>query len=131
MIRFVSVVAVLMVGTTNGNVTAAEHTKDSLASVQKALKEGKAVLIDVREEDEWKEGHLKDAKHISLSELKKGLTQEKLKANFPEGKMIYLHCAAGGRCLKAADLLKSSGLDLRPLKAGYQELLKSGFAADK
>ncbi len=35
---------------------------------------------------------------------------------------------SGVRCLKAADELKKLGYDVRPLKEGYKDLLKAGFA---
>ena len=43
----------------------------SLDTVKKSVADGKAVLVDVRETDEWKDGHLKDAKHLALSDLKR------------------------------------------------------------
>ncbi len=110
-----------------GLAGAAEHTADSLATVKKAVSDGKAVLVDVREADEWKDGRLKDARHLSLSEIRAGVPAERLKKVVPPGKIVYLHCAAGGRCLKAADLLKSHGYDLRPLKDGYDALVEAGF----
>lgn len=108
-------------------VTAAEHTQDSVDTVKKAVSDGKAVIIDVREDSEWKNGHLQDAKHLPLSEIKKGVSDSKLKASIPNGKIAYLHCASGKRCLVAADLLKANGYDVRPLKPGYEELLKAGM----
>ena len=39
---------------------AAEHTKDSLETVKERLKDKSAVLLDVREQKEWDEGHLQD-----------------------------------------------------------------------
>jgi phage shock protein E len=114
-----------------GVAVGAEHTKDAPAEVKKAVADGKAVLVDVREADEWKDGHLAGAKHLPLSDLKAGLTAEKLAAVLPAGKVVYLHCAAGGRCLKAADLLKGKGYDIRPLKPGYEALLKEGFEKAK
>lgn len=110
---------------------AAEHTKDTPADVKKAVADGKAVLIDVREESEWKDGHLAGAKSLPLSVLNKGQATEKLKAVVPAGKIVYMHCAAGGRCLKAAELLKDAGYDIRPLKPGYEALLKDGFNGSK
>ena len=112
-------------------VLAADHTKDSTAAVKKAVEAKKAVLIDVREADEWKEGHLRDAQHLALSEIKAGVSKEKLKAFFPQGKVVYLHCAAGGRCLKAADVLNELGVETRPLKPGYEALLEAGFPKAK
>ena len=106
---------------------AQEHTKDSLDTVKKALADKKAVLIDVREKSEWDAGHLKDARLLSLSSLKEETLPKDLAKLLPKDKVAYLHCAAGGRCLKAAELLRKAGYDVRPLKAGYKDLLKDGF----
>lgn len=114
-----------------GLALGAEHTRDSLDTVKQAVADGKAVLVDVREADEWQGGRLKGAKHFPLSELRAGVPADRLKAVAPPGKILYLHCAAGGRCLKAADLLKGQGYDIRPLKDGYENLLKAGFPKAK
>lgn len=114
-----------------GAACAADHTTDSLDTVKGAVAAGKAVLVDVREADEWKDGHLKDAKHLALSDIKAGVPADKLKERFPAGGVVYLHCAAGGRCRVAADHLKKLGYDVRPLKDGYDNLLKAGFEKAK
>lgn len=117
---------------TSTSVFAAEaHTKDSLATVQRGLAEQKAVLVDVREKDEWKEGHLREARLLPLSAIEKGIPQDELAKFLPMGKVIYLHCAAGARCVKAATILKKQGYDVRPLKPGFDELLEEGFPAAK
>lgn len=110
---------------------AAEHTSDGLDLVKKNVADGKAVLVDVRETDEWTAGHLKGAKHVALSDLKKGVPEAVLKKALPAGSIVYLHCGSGKRCLAAADILKKQGYDARPLKEGFKELTKSGFPQDK
>ena len=110
---------------------AAEHTTDSLATVQKGVAEKKAVLIDVREKDEWNDGHLRDAALLPLSKIEMGLRKEDLVQLLPKDKVIYLHCAAGGRCVTAAKILRSHGFDVRPLKPGYNALLDAGFPMAK
>jgi phage shock protein E len=109
------------------SATAAEHTKDTPADVKTAVADGTAVVIDVREADEWADGHLKAAASLPLSAIQAGVPADQLQALMPPGKVVYLHCAAGGRCLKAADLLKAAGHDTRPLKPGYADLAKAGF----
>lgn len=106
---------------------AAEHTRDSLDEVKQRLKDASAVLVDVREQKEWDAGHLDDARLVPLSRLKKGIDAETLGSELPKEKIIYCHCAGGVRCLPAADILKQQGYDVRPLKAGYKELLAAGF----
>lgn len=109
------------------SLSAAEHTRDSLETVKKLVSEKKAVVVDVREISEWNAGHLKDAIHIPLSKIKSGLSAEELTRLTGDDKVIYLHCRSGMRCLDAANRLGSSRRELRPLKSGYEELLKAGF----
>ncbi|MFV0446269.1 MAG: rhodanese-like domain-containing protein [Planctomycetaceae bacterium] len=110
---------------------AAEHTTDSLVEVKQALKDGKAVLIDLREQDEWNAGHLKAATLVPLSRLPKLAASGELSQQVPKEKVVYGHCAAGRRVLKAAQLLRQQGYDYRPLKQGYEDLLKAGFEPAK
>lgn len=131
MVRMLFGAAVAAVSSITLTAFAADHTKDTPAEVKKSVADVKAVLIDVREADEWNEGHIQNAKHLALSDLKAGVMAEKLKTLLPAGKIVYLHCAAGGRCLKAADLLKAAGYETLPLKPGYDDLIKAGFPKAK
>ena len=107
------------------------HTKDSLETVRKRLTAKKAVLIDVREKGEWDAGHLKAAKLVSLSQLRKNRGNaefaKRLAKTLPKKKIIYCDCRSGGRVLLAAPILRKLGYDVRSLKAGYESLLKAGF----
>ena len=111
----------------NSPARAAEHTKDSLETVKKAVAEEKAILLDVREKSEWDDGHVKGAKHLPLSLLKAGAKPDAVAEIIPKGTVVYCHCGSGVRCLKAADELKKLGYEVRPLKPGYEDLLKAGF----
>ena len=98
------VLSVMIVGLASPTtmVRAAVHTKDSLDEVKKAVTEGKAVLLDVREKSEWDEGHLKDAKLLPLSELKGSPKAEDVARVAPKGKIVYCHCGSGIRSLKSS-----------------------------
>ena len=122
-------VLAVVLGGVAGVAVAAEHTKDSLEAVQQAVADQKAVLVDVREPDEWKEGHLSGARSLPLSVLEKGVKPDSLANILPKTKIIYVHCLSGGRCLQAADILAPLGYDVRPLKPGYQALVAAGFPA--
>ena len=106
---------------------AVEPTKDSLDVVKRGIAEKKAVLLDVREKDEWDHGHLKDAVNLPLSAIEKGTTSDDLEKIAGKETIIYLHCAAGARSLEAAKRLANTGRDLRSLKPGYRDLVKAGF----
>lgn len=108
-----------------------KHTKDSFETIRKNLESGKAVMVDVREKREWDAGHLKGAKLIPWSRIRFASPRNKLKELSDDSKIIYCHCKAGVRALKAAQKLKEMGYDVRPLKAGFDELVKNGFEKAK
>lgn len=113
------------------NAGALEPTNDSLDTVKMNLESRKAVLLDVREKDEWNDGHLKDAIHLPLSAINKGISAEKLAKITGKDSIIYLHCAAGARSLEAANRLAKTGRDLRSLEPGFDALVKAGFPKAK
>jgi rhodanese-related sulfurtransferase len=118
----------LVLGAVSGTAVA-EHTKDSLDAVKQAVQEQKAVIIDVREPDEWQEGHLAGAGLLPLSVLERGVPPQELAKILPKDKIIYCYCLAGGRCAEAASMLKPLGYDVRAIKPGYPQLVKAGFPA--
>ena len=107
--------------------TKAGHTTDSLKTVRSRLDSRKVVLLDVREQSEWDEGHLKQASLLPLSVIRQGdltTTQKKL---LPKDRPIYCHCRSGGRVLTVSKILRAKGYDVRPLRAGYSALVEAGF----
>ena len=119
--------AIICVGAPVFSACAAEHTKDSLQVVKENVTSDKAVLVDVREKSEWDRGHVSGAAFLPLSELNSGITAAELQKRLPKGRIVYTHCAVGKRSLTAAEILEKHGYDVRPLKAGYVDLLKAGF----
>ena len=103
------------------------HTKDTLADVKKNVEAGKAVIVDVRELSETNAGRLKGAILLPQSKLKVESELAALLKSLPKGKVIYTHCKAGGRAVTCGEILKKQGYDVRPLKPGYEDLIKAGF----
>ena len=120
-------IAVITAVTLVVSAFAAEHTKDSLKVVKESVDAKKAVLIDVREKSEWDKGHVEGAVFLSLSDLQAGVEAKSLAEKMPKGKIIYTHCVVGKRSVTAGNILEKQGYDVRPLKAGYEELLQAGF----
>ena len=89
-----------------------------------------AILLDVREQDEWNLGHLKAAVLAPLSVLEEGAGDEGFDAllgKLSKDKIIYCHCVSGGRVMPASKILNQQGYDVRPLKPGYDDLVEAGF----
>lgn len=64
-----------------------------------------AVVVDVREDTEYAQGHIADAKHIPLAQLGERLKEL---TRYKE-KPVLLHCQGGVRSAKACDLLAKQG----------------------
>jgi len=77
------------------------------------------VVIDVRRETEFADGHLKDAVNIPLIEM----TDPGNLANLEETQNLYIHCAAGYRSVIACSLLKRQGIhNLRNIAGGWEKI---------
>ena len=84
------------------------------------LEEG-AVLLDVREPDEWQAGHAPDAVHVPLAALAARL------AELDEGTPVVAVCRSGGRSERAAGALLQRGFDAVNLSGGMQALAAAGL----
>jgi glyoxylase-like metal-dependent hydrolase (beta-lactamase superfamily II)/rhodanese-related sulfurtransferase len=71
------------------------------------LRAGDVRLLDVREQDEWEEGHVEGSLHVPYHELRDEIPAE-VRAN---GKPIAVACSIGNRSSIAASLLKRAGVD--------------------
>jgi len=87
-----------------------EFTKDSLEVVKKNVAAKKAVLVDVRSEEEWNEGHLEGSLFVPVTSLRKhSLDPEKLAKTLPkkkEKKLLYTFCVVGMRAKQAGLILE-------------------------
>jgi glyoxylase-like metal-dependent hydrolase (beta-lactamase superfamily II)/rhodanese-related sulfurtransferase len=74
------------------------------------------VVIDVRRETEFADGHIAGAVNIPLNEM----TDPGSMANIQETQNLYVHCAGGYRSVIAASLLKRQGIhNLRNVLGGW------------
>lgn len=67
------------------------------------LVESNAFIVDVREKNEYEEGHLKNAINIPLSEIRERLDE------IPKDKPVYLHCRSSQRSYNAVMALQNLG----------------------
>ena len=107
------------------------HTTATPAQVAAFVAAGTATLVDVRETDEWEDGHLAAANLVPLSDLAEKSGDPAFAADLaervPKDKPVYTHCKSGGRCVLAADPLRKLGYDVRPMKEGFADLAAAGY----
>jgi rhodanese-related sulfurtransferase len=81
-----------------------------------------AVLLDVREDDEWAAGHAPQAVHIPLGEL-----AERIGEVPQDNGEVYVVCRMGGRSARATMYLNQSGWDAINVAGGMQVWHQQGF----
>lgn len=78
------------------------------------------VILDVREDNEWNEGHYTNSTHIPVDKVEK-----KFKSKFPDKNLkILIYCRSGMRAGKAEQILQSQGYtNIHVLNGPYTNLL--------
>ncbi|WP_241383426.1 rhodanese-like domain-containing protein [Rhodococcus sp. CH91] len=80
-----------------------------------------AVLLDVREDDEWELGHAPGALHIPLADVPARIDEIDPDAE------IYVVCRQGGRSLGAVEYLARMGYDAIQVAGGMVAWQKEGL----
>ena len=75
-----------------------------VTKVRELVQEG-AFIVDVREEDEYENGHIINAKNIPLSQIRDRLDE------IPKDRPVYLHCRSAQRSYNACLALKHLGFN--------------------
>ena len=86
---------------------------------KKLIEEDGAILIDVREMDEFEQGHIPYAAFMPLSDFANTWN----KVSYPENTKIIFQCAVGGRSAKACDFVAENDnkkYELYNLDGGYK-----------
>jgi hydroxyacylglutathione hydrolase len=88
------------------------------------LSAGDAVLLDVREDEEWEEGHVEGSLHVPYHDLHNGLPKEIRETD----KALAVACSAGNRSSLAASLIERAGMRnvLHVADGGVEDLADHG-----
>lgn len=103
-----------------------EDANDVKAKDVGNLLKNKEFLLDVREEYEYQEGHIKGAVNLPLREI-----LEK-KDTLPKNKDIYVYCRSGHRSADAVNFLKSLGFEkVHNIEGGFIDISFNEYHKDK
>ena len=80
-----------------------------------------AILLDVREDAEWRAGHAPKARHIPLSRLPARLR------DVPPNRTVVTVCRSGARSARAAALLAREGRHVVNLPGGMHAWARAGL----
>ena len=82
---------------------------------------GSVIVVDVRQQAEWRTGHIRGAVHMPLTQLPHRLRQ------LPSDKTIVTVCRSGHRSGIAARALTRAGHDVLDLRGGMNAWARAGL----
>ena len=90
--------------------------------------EKKAIIVDVREDDEWNDEHIAGALHIPLKQLNDRVSE----LQTYKDTTIITQCKSGVRSVKALELLKAAGFTkVYSMDGGIKAWDQQGLATTK
>ncbi|MGZ8691470.1 MAG: molybdopterin-synthase adenylyltransferase MoeB [Gaiellaceae bacterium] len=88
------------------------------------IESGEPIVVDVREQDEWDEGHIPGAVHVPRGHLEARIERLAPDAARP----VVVYCSAGNRSVFAAKTLTELGYeDVVSLAGGFTDWKRNGF----
>ena len=87
-----------------------------------------AVIVDIRTDEEYSQGHIAGVKHIDFfsSDFSERMSE------FDKDAMLVIHCASGGRSAKAVSQLKRLGFaQVHDYAGGMKDWLQKGYPVEK
>jgi rhodanese-related sulfurtransferase len=92
-------------------------------SVAAADVPAEAVLLDVREVDEWTAGHIDGAQHVPMNRVPQHVTYSD---SLPADRPIVVVCKMGGRSAQVTVWLNQQGFDAANLDGGMLAWASAG-----
>lgn len=82
-------------------------------------------ILDVRRDDEWRDGHIPGSQHIHVADLMERADE------VPGGRPVAVICASGYRAETAASILAAHGREVIAVRGGVPEWLERGLPAER
>jgi molybdopterin/thiamine biosynthesis adenylyltransferase/rhodanese-related sulfurtransferase len=109
-----------------------QQVRDEISEVdstraRELIESGEVLVVDVREQDEWDEGHIPGAVHIPRGYLESRIER----ASSDVARQIVLYCASGNRSAFGARTLGELGYeDVSSLAGGFTDWKQNGFPVE-
>jgi rhodanese-related sulfurtransferase len=99
-------------------------TEIAAGEAREQAEAGDAILIDVREEGDWREGHAQGATHLS-----RGVIELEIEERMPDVKKpIICYCGGGSRSALVAESLQKMGYEnVRSIAGGLRAWKEAGL----
>ncbi len=100
----------------------AQYTDVSIQQAKEMIDRGDVLILDVRTQEEYDAGHIKNSTLIPVQVLDKRLNE------LPRDKKILVYCKAGGRSAQASEILVNNGFkEIYNMKGGITDWTNAGY----
>lgn len=120
----ITTIIVITTGIVMFNFLSKSGGNENMSDWKQKLEEEPGVIIDVRSQNEFDQGHLASAD--LQYDFNSGEFEEKVD-DLDKDKTYYLYCRTGNRSGKAAQIMKDRGFENVHNIGGFEDLANSGF----
>ncbi len=104
----------------------AQYTDVSIEQAKEMIDSGGVFILDVRTQEEYDSGHIRNATLIPLDVLDKRLNE------LPRDKKILVYCKSGSRSAQASQILVNNGFkEIYNMKGGITDWTNAGYEVIK
>lgn len=121
------IVLIVITGIVMFNFLSKSGGDRNMSDWKQKIEEEPGVIVDVRTQNEYDQGHLADAD--LQFDFNSGEFEEKVD-DLDKDKTYYLYCRTGNRSGKAAELMKKRGFENVHNIGGFNDLANSGFKTE-
>lgn len=120
----ITTIIIITTGIVMFNFLSKSGGNENMSDWKQKLEEEPGVIIDVRSQNEFDQGHLASAD--LQYDFNSGEFEEKVD-DLDKDKTYYLYCRTGNRSGKAAQIMKDRGFENVHNIGGFEDLANSGF----
>jgi rhodanese-related sulfurtransferase len=104
----------------------AQYIDTSVQQAKEMIDKGDVFILDVRTQEEYNTGHIRNSTLIPVQDLSKRLNE------VPRDRDILVYCRTGGRSTAASEILANNGFTrIYNMKGGITEWTKAGYEVVK
>jgi rhodanese-related sulfurtransferase len=100
----------------------AQYIDTSVQQAKEMIDKGDVFILDVRTQEEYNAGHIRNSTLIPVQDLSKRLNE------VPRDRDILVYCRTGGRSTAASEILANNGFArIYNMKGGITDWTKAGY----
>jgi hydroxyacylglutathione hydrolase len=106
---------------TGAGYAAGSFARVSVAELHQRWSEGGVAILDVRDETEWRSGHIPASQHLHIADLPRHLNE------VPQDEPVAVICRSGHRAAIGSSMVAALGREVIAVKEGIGDWIATGY----